>query len=115
MQSRDEIELLRKYDVNFFKVIDLYNDLDSTASIIKNCDVVITCSNTIAHLAGALNKLTIVILPFGFGNLWYWKEFSENSYWYPSVLIFRQEKYGELLPIFTEIRSYLKVLYDRKR
>jgi tetratricopeptide (TPR) repeat protein len=112
--STVESKLLQKYDVNSFENIDLFNDIDSVASIIKSCDFIITCSNTIAHLAGALNKLTILILPFGFGRLWYWQELSDNCYWYSSVHIFRQEKYGEWLLVFNEIQKFLENFNERK-
>jgi hypothetical protein len=53
---------ITKYRSNIYDVndVDIYNDIDSLASIIQACDIVITCSNTTAHLAGALNKKTIL-------------------------------------------------------
>ena len=34
----------------------IFNDMLGLASIISVCDLVITCSNVNAHMAGALNK-----------------------------------------------------------
>ena len=70
--------------------IDLTEDLEGLSSIIKNCDFVLTTSNTTAHLAGALNIETIVLVPRGKGKLHYWGLKKDRTPWYPSVKIFRQ-------------------------
>jgi len=61
------------------------------ADVIEACDVVLTTSNSTAHLAGALAKDTIIVLPFGRGRIWYWiNEKAGRSLWYPSVQIAAQ-------------------------
>jgi len=72
--------------------VDLFNDIDSLASTIMACDIVITGSNSIAHLSGALNKVTYLLLPFASGRFWYWNEYDGKCLWYPSVKIFHQEE-----------------------
>src|SRR5581483_3958702 len=52
--------------------VDNTNDIDSLAALIGACDVVVTVSNTTAHLAGALGKPTFVLVPFGRGRMWFW-------------------------------------------
>ena len=42
------------------------------ASLIQKLDLVLTISNSTAHLAGALGKDTILMLSKGKGHLWYW-------------------------------------------
>ncbi len=74
--------------------IDQDSDLDQAANQIAALDMVITVSNTTAHLAGALGQLTWVILPpIGPGSSWYWFVGREDSPWYPQVQLFRRD-YG---------------------
>ena len=69
--------------------VDAYNDLDTLASLIMACDIVITISNTTAHLAAALGKETWVLVPDGYGKFWYWGQ-AGTTPWYGSAKIFRQ-------------------------
>lgn len=50
--------------------IDNYRDIDGLAAIIQACDLVVTASNTTAHLAGALGRKTLLLLPFSRGRFW---------------------------------------------
>ena len=51
-----------------------------------------TSSNVNAHIAGALNKLTYLLVPYGYGRIWYWGENRDRSLWYPSINICRCNK-----------------------
>ena len=65
-------EIYKKIGVKIdsIKGIDIFNDMLGLASIISACDLVITCSNVNAHLAGALNKKTFLfLLSFPMGSL----------------------------------------------
>lgn len=73
--------------------IDVTNDLDGLCSLISALDVVVTCSNTVAHFAGALGKRTLLLAPVRFG-LWYWGR-SDRTRWYPSVEIIRAPTWAE--------------------
>jgi tetratricopeptide (TPR) repeat protein len=72
--------------------LDLYSELDKLLALIDLCDVIVTCSNTVAHLAGALNKKTFLLLPHALGRLWHWQEVGGRSLWYPSIRIIHQDK-----------------------
>lgn len=73
------------------KDIDIFSDIDALLSIIKACDVVVTTSNVTAHLAGAVGKKTLLLLPFSKGRIWYWHN-ERVSTWYPSVNQFFQNE-----------------------
>lgn len=87
--------------------LDIYNDIDSLASLIQACDLIITCSNTTAHLAGALNKATLLLLPAGSGRFWYWSEINSISNWYPSVKIFQQDRVGDWGNVVNDLIKHL--------
>lgn len=74
--------------------IDLRDDLEEVAALISCMDVVVTVSNTTAHLSGALGIPTLLLLPWSAGRLWYWHEDREDSPWYPSLRLFRQQSAG---------------------
>jgi tetratricopeptide (TPR) repeat protein len=74
--------------------VDNFQDIDGLAALIAACDVIVTASNTTAHIAGALGKRCHVLLPDVPGSLWYWHEGRTDSPWYPSVTLWRR-KSGE--------------------
>ena len=72
--------------------IDNFNDITKLAALINVCDFVITASNVTAHIAGALNKKTYLIVPYTDGRIWYWGIDERKSLWYPSIQILRSDK-----------------------
>ena len=66
--------------------------------------MVLTVSNTTAHIAGALGKPTYVMLSKGEGRLWYWaNRDGRRSMWYPTVDIFEQTKHGEWDDVVSDV------------
>jgi tetratricopeptide (TPR) repeat protein len=83
-------------DIKVIDSINIFNDLDSLASLIDVCDFVCSTSNATVHLAGALGKETYLFTPFSEAKIWYWShENYTHSLWYPSVSIFSQPKIGD--------------------
>ena len=74
--------------------LDLFNDIDGLAALIRACDLVITVSNTTAHLAGTVGVPVWVMLPSGNGKLWYWGAGKTRAPWYPTATIFKQTAFG---------------------
>ena len=73
--------------------IDLTKDIDGVASLVDACDVLVSTSNTTVHIAGALGKPVLLMLPYRSGKLWYWSEAQGgHSLWYPTVTAFHQEQ-----------------------
>lgn len=74
--------------------IDQMQDLDGFAAQVAALDHVITISNTTAHVAGGLGMATSLLVPRGKGLHWYWFEGREDSPFYPSMRVVRQEAPG---------------------
>lgn len=79
--------------------------LDS-AAVIQLCDVIITSDTSLAHLAGALGVPTWVILQRV--PDWRWLLGREDSPWYPSMRLFRQEMAGDWDQVFGRILDELR-------
>jgi ADP-heptose:LPS heptosyltransferase len=85
-----------------------FNDIDGVLDILNACSVFVTTSNTTAHLAGALGKETLLMLPCGNSRFWYWHDIDGVSLWYPSVRVFKQQKRGDWSGSIEAIKSYLE-------
>ena len=68
-------------------------DMDAFASQVAALDLVVTISNTTAHVAGALGIPTWVLL--NTAPLACWMMDSKDSPWYSSVKMFRQSRPGD--------------------
>jgi tetratricopeptide (TPR) repeat protein len=65
-------------------------DFADTAAIVSQLDLVICVDTAIAHVAGALNTPCWVLLP-AYGTDWRWLRDREDSPWYASMRLFRQQ------------------------
>jgi hypothetical protein len=94
---------------NRLPVIDLGNqpqDFMGTAAIIQNLDLIITPDTALAHLAGALAIPTWLALPHA--PDWRWLTNRDDSPWYPSIRLFRQQHPGDWPGVFARIAAELK-------
>ena len=81
-------------------------DFASTAALIEEMDLVISVCTSVAHLSGALGKETWVMLPYTADYRWLLKR--EDSPWYPTVKIFRQNKIGDWTSQLAELTALIK-------
>ncbi|MGE3332030.1 MAG: tetratricopeptide repeat protein [Rhodospirillaceae bacterium] len=88
--ERAEFEKRFGITLHHIEGLDLKEDIDGLASLIGACDLVISVSNTTAHIAGAVGVETWVLLPAKLGKFWYWGYEGERSLWYDSPRIIRQ-------------------------
>ena len=68
-------------------------DFGETAALMENLDLVITVDTAIGHLAGALGKAVWILIPKAAD--WRWMLDRDDSPWYPSVRLFRQQRPGD--------------------
>lgn len=90
--------------------VDTFNDIDGLASLVDACDVIVTISNTTAHLAGALGKQVFLMLPYSIGRFWCWQADRSDALWYPNVRIFRQPEDGDWGSVLAAVRDALAAL-----
>jgi hypothetical protein len=78
----------------------------STARIMRALDLVITIDSMPAHLAGALGVRTWTLLPANCD--WRWMDDREDTPWYPTMRLFRQQREGEWAPVIERVRAELR-------
>jgi hypothetical protein len=80
-------------------------DFVETAALIENLDLVITVCTSVAHVAGTLGRETWVMLPY-VGD-WRWLDRRDDSPWYPTVRLFRQDDTRSYDRVVARVRSQL--------
>lgn len=93
--------------------IDPLADLDGFAAQCAAMDLVITTGNSTAHMTGALGVPGWVLLPHGFGLVWYWFLEREDSPWYPSLRLFRQQGEHGWAAVIARIAAALRDFVPR--
>ena len=86
-----------------FSSIDSNDKFVDTASIINSMDLILTVDTSIAHLSGALNKKTILLL--NYIAEWRWGVNSEKTHWYDNLIIVRKKKFENWKNYFTRVNK----------
>ncbi len=92
---------------------DRLGDFYNTAAIVRNLDLVITCDSAPAHLAGALGVPVWTALTFA--PDWRWLLARGDCPWYPTMRLFRQERFGDWEGVFGNIEQVLAQLLRTAR
>lgn len=88
-------------------------DFADTAALIACLDLVISVDTSVVHLAGALGKPVWVLLPRV--PDWRWLLKREDSPWYPTARLFRQEKPGDWPTVIERVGQTLARHIDERR
>ncbi len=81
-------------------------DFSETAALIHEMDLVISVDTSVAHLAGALGKPVWILLPFVPDFRWLLNR--DDSPWYPTAKLFRQEKSSDWEDVLERVSQALK-------
>jgi tetratricopeptide (TPR) repeat protein len=80
-------------------------DFEDTAALMAHLDLVISIDTSAAHLAGAMGKPVLLLLPFS--HDWRWFMERPDSPWYPTMHIFRQTVPGEWNTVISAVAAQL--------
>jgi len=86
--------------------LDPAAQLSDTAALIDALDAVVSVDTSIAHVAGALGKPVLLMLPFA--PDWRWGIEGDRTPWYASVRLFRQQRIGDWTPVVADVVRALR-------
>ena len=69
-------------------------DMADTAAIIDQLDLIVSVDTSVAHLAGAMGKPCLVLIP-GYSPDWRWMFDRDDSAWYPNHRLYRSAVDGD--------------------
>jgi tetratricopeptide (TPR) repeat protein len=92
-EDRMALERLAGREMIFDSTIDAMADLDGWAAQIASVDVVVSIDNTAVHLAAALGKPVLLLLPTA--PDWRWSASGDRARWYSDTRLLRQAQAGD--------------------
>jgi hypothetical protein len=95
-------------DAGVFHAGDAFADFSDTAALCVLMDIVISIDTSVAHLAGALGVPVWLLLSWV--PEWRWLLDRDDSPWYPSMRLFRQEARGDWNGVLERLELELKTL-----
>lgn len=115
--SEEIKEFEDKFSINIEEVseVDKKNNLDDLAALIMACDIIVTVSNSTAHLAGALGKEVYLLLPTGKAKFWYWHSRNNRSIWYPSIKLFEKKIDEPWEKTIVTVNQSIKLDYENRK
>jgi Flp pilus assembly protein TadD len=97
---------IRSVSFDLLDVMGEVRDFADTAAIVANLDLVISVDTSVVHLAGAMGKPVFMLDRYD--NCWRWLSGREDSPWYPTLRIFRQQQPGEWGPVIARIAAAVR-------
>jgi tetratricopeptide (TPR) repeat protein len=97
-----------------FELIDLsphIDDFADTAALVAQLDLVICIDSAVAHLAGAMGKPAWVMLKYSPDFRWLLER--EDSPWYPTLRLFRQQRDGDWDEVIERVARKLDEVRNR--
>lgn len=117
LQKGPGAEQVRRVSGNF--IVHELEGLDAaggafldTAAVMRCLDLVVTADTAAAHLAGALGVPVWVALAQVAD--WRWLRGREDTPWYPTLRLFRQERLGDWNDVFSRMADKLRRLVGRQ-
>ena len=114
LQKYDGMEQLAHLPSHF--KLHTFDNLDTdagpfmdSAALMHNLDLIITPDTAVAHLAGALGCKVWLLHPYATAD-WRWIYGKSDSYWYPTMRIFKQHQPFGYEEVLQEVTSELKKL-----
>jgi hypothetical protein len=93
---------------NLIHLGDDIHDFADTAAIISLLDVVVSVDTAVAHLAGALGKPVVILLPHAADFRWMRQR--ADTPWYPTAKLLRQPTFGDWDSVIAGLHGELRQL-----
>lgn len=103
--GRKDLDMIGPLPARFTDLGPEITDFADTAAIMANLDLIITSCTGPAHVAGGLGRPTWTVLPFS--PDWRWLAVGEDTFWYPTMRLFRQDARGDWAPVISRVADAL--------
>jgi tetratricopeptide (TPR) repeat protein len=107
IRAEDEADFATRPDIRDWRA--QLNDFADTAALCEAMDLIVSVDTSIAHLAGALGRPLWILLPRN--PDWRWLLERDDSPWYPSARLFRQEILGDWQPVLERLAREVRDRY----
>jgi tetratricopeptide (TPR) repeat protein len=87
------------------------SDFTDTAAVISLLDVIVTVDTAVAHLAGALGKPVVILLPYAAD--FRWLRDRGDTPWYPTAKLLRQPGFGDWDSVIGRLAGELPKVWGR--
>ena len=84
-----------------------------TAAVMMHCDLIITVDTSIGHLAGALGRPVWTALKYI--PDWRWMLYRNDSPWYPTMRLYRQNDFDKWNSVLTTIKKDLELVIEKSK
>ena len=105
---RDADREVQKGLANLIHLGDCFRDFADTADVIALLDVVVSVDTAVAHLAGAMGKPVVILLPHAAD--FRWLRDRDDTPWYPTAKLFRQPEFGDWDSVIGRLHDELRQL-----
>ncbi len=105
LQKGEAASQVRQFTGSIADFMPEIDDFADTAALISHLDLVISVDTSVAHLAAAMGKP--VWLLSRYDGCWRWLLGRDDTPWYPSMRLFRQQRPGDWGPVLERIKSEL--------
>lgn len=85
-------------------------DFADLAVVIVQLDLVVSVDTSVLHLAGAMGKRALALLPYN--RCWRWGRGSETTPFYPSMRLITQESPGDWVGVMIRVRQALAEMLE---
>jgi len=92
-EVREEDAPLLNAHTNVLQFKQRFQDFADTAAVVASLDAVVAVDTAVAHLAGAMGKPLLLLLPFAADFRWMRER--QDSPWYPTARLYRQPRFGD--------------------
>ncbi|MCH7990741.1 MAG: tetratricopeptide repeat protein, partial [Planctomycetes bacterium] len=109
----EELQTLREQtgvEIHDWDDADPLSDLDNFAAQIVELDLVISADNSTVHMAGAVGVPVWTLLPFA--PNWRWMLNRDDSPWYPTMTLYRQQEPKNWEPVYEQIANDLRKVVE---
>jgi tetratricopeptide (TPR) repeat protein len=97
---------------NLIHLGDSFRDFADTAAVIALLDVVVSVDTAVAHLAGAMGKPVVILLPYAAD--FRWLRGRDDSPWYGQAKLLRQPEFGDWDSVIGRLQDELRQMASKE-